>query len=429
VTQPSGKLRDLLRTGAGIAVAMAVMNVSTYAFTILAARRLGPAEYGAFGSLMGLLLVVNVLSLGLQATGARRVAAAPGDRDRIEAEVLAATYRSATWLTVACLAAAPLAARVLELDGWWAALTIGAAAFPLTLMGGYAGILQGEQRWLPLAGVYLGMGVGRLAVGAAALLVVPTAFGAMLGVAAAAVVPAVAGALALHRPARARERALAPRGRAVLGEVAGNSHALLAFFALSNTDVVVARIVLPPEDAGLYTAGLILTKAVLFLPQFVVVIAFPSMSQDTQRHRMYLRGLAVVAVIGAAATAGTALLSELAVFFVGGDQYAEVEPLLWLFAALGTAYAMVQLMVYEVVARQHRASVYVVWAGLVVVVASAPALGSVGSLAATVAAVNGGVLLLLLVTALLRRDHAADIASRRALVAPQDDHRSAGQTN
>jgi O-antigen/teichoic acid export membrane protein len=418
VTQPSGKLRDLLRTGAGIAVAMAVMNVSTYAFTILAARRLGPAEYGAFGSLMGLLLVVNVLSLGLQATGARRVAAAPGDRDRIEAEVLAATYRSATWLTVACLAAAPLAARVLELDGWWAALTIGAAAFPLTLMGGYAGILQGEQRWLPLAGVYLGMGVGRLAVGAAALLVVPTAL-----------VPAVAGALALHRPARARERALAPRGRAVLGEVAGNSHALLAFFALSNTDVVVARIVLPPEDAGLYTAGLILTKAVLFLPQFVVVIAFPSMSQDTQRHRMYLRGLAVVAVIGAAATAGTALLSELAVFFVGGDQYAEVEPLLWLFAALGTAYAMVQLMVYEVVARQHRASVYVVWAGLVVVVASAPALGSVGSLAATVAAVNGGVLLLLLVTALLRRDHAADIASRRALVAPQDDHRSAGQTN
>ena len=55
---------------------MGVMNVTTYGFTILAARLLGPAEYGALAAVMGLLLVVNVLSLGLQATGARRVCAA-----------------------------------------------------------------------------------------------------------------------------------------------------------------------------------------------------------------------------------------------------------------------------------------------------------------------------------------------------------------
>jgi O-antigen/teichoic acid export membrane protein len=60
-----------------IAVAMGVMNLTTYGFTILAARLLGPAEYGALAAVMGLLLVVNVVSLGLQATGARRVSAAP----------------------------------------------------------------------------------------------------------------------------------------------------------------------------------------------------------------------------------------------------------------------------------------------------------------------------------------------------------------
>ncbi len=56
-----------------IALAMGVMNVTTYGFTIVAARVLGPREYGALGALMGLLLIVNVASLGLQATGARRV--------------------------------------------------------------------------------------------------------------------------------------------------------------------------------------------------------------------------------------------------------------------------------------------------------------------------------------------------------------------
>jgi len=84
-----------LRDGAVIAVAMAVMNVTTYAFTILAARLLGPAEYGALAAVMGLLLVVNVLSLGLQATGARRVSAAPHHRPQIEHEVLATSYASA----------------------------------------------------------------------------------------------------------------------------------------------------------------------------------------------------------------------------------------------------------------------------------------------------------------------------------------------
>ena len=66
-------LRDLLRSSAGIAIAMAVMNVATYAFQMIAARLLGPTQYGAVASLMALLMVVAVLQLGLQATGARRI--------------------------------------------------------------------------------------------------------------------------------------------------------------------------------------------------------------------------------------------------------------------------------------------------------------------------------------------------------------------
>ena len=67
-------------------------------------------------------------------------------------------------------------------------------------------------------------------------------------------------------------------GWSVLRESVRNSHALFAFFALSNADVIVARSVLDAHESGLYAGGLILVKAVLFLPQFVVVVAFPSMS-------------------------------------------------------------------------------------------------------------------------------------------------------
>ena len=95
---------------------------------------------------------------------------------------------------------------------------------------------------------------------------------------------------------------------------------LLAFFALSNVDIVIARNVLTEHDAGLYAGGLILTKAVLFLPQFVVVIAFPSMSTIAERRRALTGSLGLIAAVGAVATAGAVVLPDLALIFVGGDE-------------------------------------------------------------------------------------------------------------
>ncbi len=408
MSKSPGSLRRLLRSGAGIAVAMGIQNVATYGFTIMAARMLGPAEYGAVASLMGLLLVVNVLALGLQATGARQIVAEPARREELEAGVMWATYRSAIALGVLCLALTPLITWALELTSWHAALMIGLAAVPLTLVGGQSGVLQGEQRWRPLGGVYLGIGLGRLVMGAIAIILLPTAFGAMLGVALGAWLPALVGALALGHvgPRRVSDRlrhTVVERGGRILREVAANSHALLAFFALSNADVLVARVVLPEHVAGLYAGGLILSKAVLFLPQFVVVIAFPSMASSKERHGMYLKGLALVALIGLVASIGAAVLSNLAITFVGGPAYSEIEPLIGLFAVLGTILAMVQLMVYEVVARQHRASIFVIWAGLAAVASTALWVETERDLLFSVTAIDLAVLLTLVVTALVYR--------------------------
>src|SRR6476620_11255172 len=110
-----------MRDGAVIAVAMGVMNLTTYGFVILAARMLGPAEYGALAAVMGVLLVVNVLSLGLQATGARRISAAPESPPEIEREVMSTSWTSALTLGLVMLAASPLIAAVLNLDSWAAA--------------------------------------------------------------------------------------------------------------------------------------------------------------------------------------------------------------------------------------------------------------------------------------------------------------------
>ena len=405
----------VLRSGVVIAVAMAVMNVTTYAFTILAARLLGPVEYGALAAVMGLLLVLNVLSLGLQATGARRVAAAPSQRDVIEADVMRTAYQCAFALGAIVLVCSPVIVRILNLDSWTIAALVAVTIVPLTVMGGQAGILQGERRWGPLAMIYLAVGVGRLAFGLVALLVQPDTVGAMLGVTAGAFAPAVVGGWALRTSAVGRS--VIPRVSEVRASAGGllretfhNSHALLAFFALSNVDVVIARSALDEQQAGLYAGGLILTKAVLFLPQFVVVIVFPSMSSARSARRLNLAALGLVLAIGLATVAGTALLPDLAVMFVGGPEYAELRDVLWLFAALGTLLAMLQLMVYNVVARQRQRAVFVVWSGLVMLLALGSPMDTVRDLVLIVIAVDA----LVFSTLLLR----AGVRSRNRGTAP-----------
>ena len=168
------------------------------------------------------------------------------------------------------------------------------------------------------------------------------------------------------RPARP---ASTTRRGPITREILTNSQALLAFLALMNCDVIVARNILEGHDAGLYAGGLILTKAMLFLPQFVVVVAFPAMSTAHERRGALLRSLTLVLGLGVVGVLGCALLPRLALIFVGGQEYAEIDDRLWLFAVLGTVLSLLQLLIYAVLARQGTRSVWLVWGALAAVLA------------------------------------------------------------
>jgi O-antigen/teichoic acid export membrane protein len=361
---PDSRLRRALSGGGAIAVAMGIMSVATYAFTMAAARILGPQAYGAIASLMATLLVIGVLQLGLQATAARRISANPDHVAQIERVILRVTYRASFALGALLLALTPVINLVLRLDSLTTAGLVAVTAVPLTIMGGQAGILQGERRWFPLAVLYVASGVPRFVIGTALILWKPNETSAMIGVAIASVAPVLVGWYALRRERRPAEDSHLHGARPVIREAIHNSQALLAFFVLSNADVIVARNVLDSHPAGLYAGGLILTKAVLFLPQFIVVIAFPSMSTAAERRRALTLSLAMVAVLGTVCTLVALMLPGLTMVFVGGDKYSDVESRLWLFAVLGTALSMLQLLIYSVLARQGQRSVYFVWAAV-----------------------------------------------------------------
>jgi O-antigen/teichoic acid export membrane protein len=414
-------VRDFLRGGTSMALSISVANVATYGFTVLAARLLGPHEYGAVAALLAAILVVGVLQLGLQATAARRVSADPEHRAEIEHEVIRVGWRAALGLGLVLLALSPLLERLLRLDNLVTAIWLALAAAPLTLMGAQAGILQGERRWGALSLVYLAVGIPRLALGGAFIAWRPDQTAAMAGVALGAVCPAVVGWWVLRSsekfaPGATQFGERRHPTREILGEIVHSSQSLLAFFVLSNADILVARHALDPHRAGLYAAGLILTKAILFLPQFVIVVAFPSMSTESGRGPALRRSLMLVGAMGAVGVAVAYSFPRVTLVFVGGSAYAEVSDRLWLFALLGTILSMLQLLVYAVLARGGRRPVLLVWGACVVVLVAGLTTSSVTALLALVLACDSALLIGLLLTD--ARGLPAEDPDERAPVAP-----------
>lgn len=360
------------------------MNVAIYGFTVAAARSMVPAELGALVALLGILLMGNVVSLGIQAVTARRIAVAPSDRADVVGVVLRVTAGAALAVGAVVAASSVVLTPVLRLESAWPVVLAGLTLVPLTVMGAQAGIAQGSERWGALTAIYLANGVGRLLCGTLAVLVVPTATSAMVGIAIGACLPVLVGLPMLRGHLRS------PHGvsrRPLVREAVLGSHALLAYFVLSSLDALVARNRFEPEEAGLYAAGLILSKAALFAPQFVSVVLFPDLARDETRRSRAQAVLAVVG-LGAVAVTATALLPRLALVLVGGDQYEAIAGRLWLFALAGSCLAVVHLLVFDALARHAHGVVGLVWAGAAVVLLVAYGLDvHLTGLVATVAAV------------------------------------------
>jgi O-antigen/teichoic acid export membrane protein len=387
--------------GTLVAAGMMTMNVTVYAFNVLAARLLVPREFGALTALFGIILVGTVAQLGLQAVTARRLAVATTDRGEIIATTIRVTALAATVVGLLVAVSTVVMTPALKLDSYWPVVLCGATLVPMTVMGAQSGIAQGTSRWGFLTAIYVGNGVGRMVGGTIALLISPTPTSAMLGIAIGAWTPVLAGAPMLfgHHGSASPDRSRT----SMLREAMLSTHALLAFFVLSNMDALIARNLFDGHESGLYASGLILAKAAFFLPQFVSVVLYPDLARATTHHAR-VRAASVVALLGGLAVAGTMVLPQLALVLVGGDEYEAIRGRLWLFAVAGSLLAIVYLLVFDALARHAHGILVMIWGAVAAVIASAYGLGvGITGLVVTIIVVTGALAIIVGAAPLLNR--------------------------
>jgi hypothetical protein len=354
MSEPQPTSTPAARFAAGatlVAAAAMAANVLAYGLRVGGNKLLDKDENGALGALVALLTVATVLQVGTQTRAAVRTAKGTSDPGRLVTTGIQLSVATSALLVLG----APLITAVLHLPGIWPALALAAAVGPLNAVGIHLGLLQGAERFGRLATLTGVVAVGRSGGGLIGLLLGRSAFATLAGVAIGGAFALVA-AYALSRPVRLRPGAGVPR----IGEILGACSAMLAMLALVNADLLLARAVLPADITGEYAVGAILTNAAYWAPQVVAVVALPRLAQG--QSRALLISVLVVGTTGLIAVGATLVAGDLAVRVAGKSEYAGLADQVWLFAAAGAAWALVNLLLTARIAAGARWVAAPLWA-------------------------------------------------------------------
>jgi O-antigen/teichoic acid export membrane protein len=345
---PSGPPPSGARSGALLAAATAVSILAAYAFLLAAGRILGTEDYGSFAALLGLLTIILIPAGALQMAVSREVSRslATGDERgaaRLAGGTLRASAVATVPLVVVMLLLSPVLSRVLNINSTPAVVIallslLTALVYPVAM-----GVLQGEQRFVPLASLYVIPWAVRLVV-----LGIAAAAGARLG---GAVSATLAGALvsmavayALIRPGlRGADRLSRADLRSFLVYLWPVAVALIGIALLTNVDVLIVKARFSGHEAGAYAAASAFARVGFFLPAAILTVLFPrtaarqARGEETEdilgRSLFATAGFCgLLALVYAAAGTGLVTLTYGAEFAKGGDVLAPFALAMGLFS-------------------------------------------------------------------------------------------------
>ncbi len=353
-TTPAEK-RRLIQGVVVVGIGLAVPQGLAYLTSVVAARTLDQASFGAFGAILNSIQIGTTVALGMQALIARRVANLRnyGSLLKFALEV------SLIVLVGVAVLSYPLS-YLFDIKYWILFLAL-ASLSPFVFIAAQAGIAQGNEFFFRLAGIYIVLGLGRSLFAIVGLLIRPelevVAYAFFFGMLLSAFIGHYI--LGTHRKFITAKR--------INHEYPGlikATQALLALYVLVNVDVLLARVVLSAEDSGTYSVGMLVAKIAFFLPQAVTVVLFPRMgNNDSSALRLALLG---TSAIGFLYILLAYFASDFVVNAIGGKNYAVLYEDVWLFALEGTLFAILQVLLYGRIAREDTSVSIILWIGSII---------------------------------------------------------------
>lgn len=351
-----------LAAGGGILLfgATALTNVAAFLFHVVVSRRLSPADYGALGAILAIMLVLAVPAGALQVAVTRAVAerrSGEGVAPPLVAGPLLADGVIMAGIGGVCLGVgAPVLRSFLHLEDLTPALLLAAWAVTAGISLVPKAVLLGELRFRRVGIALVAGAIARL--GFAALL--STGAHALDGAMAATVLSELVIAAIVLSGLKSQvhgQRDTTPT-RIHWREVVAPVVALGGFWLLTAIDTVMARRVLPAVDAGHYAAAATAARAVLFVSSAIALIAFPRFAEGRARspaaRAVLFQALGIVITSGITATIAMTLAPKLVIRVLFGSAYLSAAGTLGVLALSSAFLGVIFLLVHYHLAAHSR---------------------------------------------------------------------------
>jgi O-antigen/teichoic acid export membrane protein len=323
------------RSGALLAAATAAAILAAYVFLLAAGRILGSENYGSLAALLGLLTIILIPAGALQMAISREVSRslATGD-ERRAARLAHGTLRAFALATVPLVAImvalSPVLSHLLKIHSTGivvlAMLSLSTAlVYPASM-----GVLQGQQRFVPLASLYVIPWVVRLVVLGIAAAAGYRLGGAVFAVLAGALVSMAVAYGLIRDGLRGADRLSRAELRTFLVYLWPVAVALIGIALLTNVDVLIVKARFSGHDAGAYAAASAFARVAFFVPAAILTVLFPrtaarqALGEETEdilgRSLFATAGFCgLLALVYAAAGTGLVTMTYGIEFSKGGD--------------------------------------------------------------------------------------------------------------
>jgi O-antigen/teichoic acid export membrane protein len=337
-----------------LAAASLLATGLNYVFLLATGRILGAEDYGALAALLGVLTVVLLPSGALQLAVSREVSRHLALGENEEADAFGrATLRlgllvTAPLMVIAVAITLPLR-EILEIQSTAAvavalASLVTALAIPISF-----GVLLGYQRFTVVAALYVLPFAVRLALLAVAAAAGYRLGGAVVAIAASALVTAGAALWLVRAPMARAARSVRPPLTPFLRYLWPVFVGLLGIAVLTTADLLIVRARFAPAEAGEYAAASAFARVAFFLPTTILAVLFPRtaarQARGEETEDILGRSLIVTAAFGAALAVFYGMTGRGIVHTSFGGEFAEGGEHLVLFTTAMTLFALANVLV------------------------------------------------------------------------------------
>jgi len=356
--------------------ATSTVNGVNYLFHVLMSRSLGPADYGILGALLSMLTILSLITLPINTVVAKY------STQYLVTGLMSAvnSFLRRSWkialgygilLTFVVGVFSHVIAVWFNLPSNKLVWLLGLITVFIAIVAVSRGILQGIQAFRALGVNMVLEAIVKLFGGVFLVQLGFNVGGAMAGIGLGAGVAWIAGIYPLRSIIREPQIDRNNFPWLEISQYFGSAFVtLLCFTALTNFDVIIARRLLPADQAGFYTAASTLSKIILYFPGAIALVIFPKSTQEFALGRtgwsIVGKGIAIVTLLSITMVVIFFLIPKVFVMLLFGDAFITIAPFIgWLGFGM-SMYGILRVLMYYLLSIENRIFPWIMLGGLAV---------------------------------------------------------------